>query len=328
MGTGAACGRSSEDLVPSASGKATDESAQSSSATDGETSTSGGATSTGTPDTGAFSSDTTSFVEDGASSMVAASDGQGGESTGSDALDPGSSTELAGGSTGFVASAAESEDSSTDSGANTDAGSAPTCDGVAACNDHGACVERVGGLLCDCEVDDFPLCELPLVREIGSSGDSRELILTNISADGSTIVGTHAPYGTPPEQPAVAVTWTLERGLESLALDPRGDNVAMGIATDNRTIVGYVKVTPYPDDWADVVWRDGVLEPRDPDEMFDSGGPRPTTPTAAEVEDMLDELGIVHWTVEYVNAISADGKVMFWLGHGPDRWKRWQLRLP
>jgi len=306
----ASCGPSGTEAADSST--ETSESAPPGSTAEGMTSTSGGNTGGDTGETGTRGPETTTSSDEGTSLISSTSGDHLQDSTQSGDLDSG---------TAATATGSLAESSSTSE-------PAQTCHGLAACNDHGTCIESIGGLRCDCDVAGLAACELPLVREIGSSGTNRELILTNISADGTVIVGSHAPPGAPPDQPAVAVKWTLTGGLEMLELDPAGDNVAMDITVDHRVVVGYVKVSPYVDEWVDVVWRDGVLEPRDPSEAFDFGGPRPTTPTAAEVEDMLEELGIQHWRIDYVNAISADGKVMFWLGEGPDRWKRWQLRLP
>lgn len=200
----------------------------------------------------------------------------------------------------------------------------PSCD-VAACNDHGACVELDVWGLCECDAETLPPCELPLFREIGPSRSNDELLLVTISGDGSTIVGSHRPQGAPP--PSVPVQWTLDGGLEILPQDLAGQTTAYGVSFDGSLVVGEVVPSDGSDPY-EVAWRGGVLALRTDADVIE---PRPfNTPTLEELYDLLDELGIdtASWQILNVNHSSDDNRVIFGLGILPDRGARWLLRLP
>lgn len=200
-----------------------------------------------------------------------------------------------------------------------------------ACNDQGACIEREVWALCDCDASQLPACELPLFREIGPSRNNDELLLVGLSADGTTIVGSHAPVENPTQK--VGVKWTLDGGLQFLAQDPEGPTVAQGVNRDGSVITGVVEPSAGGDPIS-VIWRDGVLSrATDADgstEMDDFGGTRPPRPSVEEVLALLSDAGIGmgSWDIMNVNAISEDGKVIFGFGLLPDHGARWLLRLP
>jgi hypothetical protein len=201
----------------------------------------------------------------------------------------------------------------------------PTPCEVEACNDHGWCIDRQTWTLCSCETEALPACELPLFREIGPSRTQSELILTTLSADGSTIVGSHVPWRAD-SSAKVGVKWTLVDGVQVLEQDPRGPTVPWSTSVDGRVIFGGIEVAgaePIP-----VVWRDGSLEMPDPTDP--PTNPLNSVPTVDEVADLLAELGMqVPWAIWVVNDISQDGKVIFGLGACPLQYgARWLLRLP
>ncbi len=203
---------------------------------------------------------------------------------------------------------------------------ASSCE-VAACNDHGTCIEEGRWHVCDCDPQPLPECQLPLFRELGPSRTSQELILVQISGDGTVVVGSHVPYETP-TAPKVGVRWTLDEGLTVLEQDPLGPTIAWGPNFDGSRIRGHIE----PSDGSDniqVIWRDGVLGR--PTEDDSSGNPNALpTPSIEEVLELLAdaEIDVSQWRIEVVNDISDDGKVMFGLGIGPERYSRWLLRLP
>jgi hypothetical protein len=206
-------------------------------------------------------------------------------------------------------------------------GGPPTGCALDACNDHGACIERVRWSLCDCDPEPLPECQLPLFREIGPSRTNEELILVQVSGDGKTIVGSHRPSGS--TQPKYGVKWTLDGGLEKLEQAPEGPTIAWGSNFDGSLIKGQVENLK-GEVLRLIVWRNGVLGA--PSDMDDDNPPRQPrrVPTLAEFDALLEDAGIDAgwWDIWVVNDISDDGKVIFGLGLLPDRGARWLLRLP
>ncbi len=196
---------------------------------------------------------------------------------------------------------------------------------VEACVDHGACIDVTYGTLCDCAVESLPKCELPLFREIGPARSNSELLLTTMSYDGSTIVGTHVPRYAPESTIPVPVKWTLDGGLEILPQDPAGPTKASGVNKDGTLIFGDVEPAdgsqPY-----EVVWRDGVLDTRGEDDVRSAYG---KFPRLEEVQELLGDLGLAGgWTLFSANHSSGDGKSIFGHGCSPTVCARWLLRLP